>query len=87
MIDSCHCIFVQTHKKYTTKSEPEGIDFVWLVCLNVGLLIVSNPAPYPSGEGYWQWGGGYACVGAGGSGKSVLPSPHFCCDPEIALNT
>ena len=82
MMDSCHYMFVKTHRWYNTKSEP---------CVDCGLWVVRIRQCRHCNQCTPLWGpvdsgGDPACVGQWGHGTScTFCSLLLLCDPKTAL--
>lgn len=76
MMETCHYLFVKTHKIYTTKSERKVKCGLWviMVCYCRSLTVTSVTALAESDDG----GGGWACVKAGGVWERPVLSSQFC---------
>lgn len=75
MVDTCHHTFVQTHKMYNTKSQPNVNYGLWMIMTSQCRFITCKKGITLVGD--TDNGGFYACMGTGSIWEISVPSAQF----------
>lgn len=83
MVDTCHYIFLQTHRTHNTKRDPNVNCGLWVVMMSQCWFISCNK--HASLLGVVACGGDCARVGAGSIWSISVPSSQLYCEPKTDL--
>ena len=82
-----HYMFVQPHRKYTTKSNPNVNYGLWVTMMSQYRFSNCFKKKCPTLVGNVNRWGDCACVWAGCGGELCVLSAQFCCGPKTSLKS
>ena len=82
MMDRCHLTFVQTHRMYNSKSDPNVNYGLWIIVMCLCRCISYNKCTI-----WWDIDnvGGGLCTCWGGVDGKTLYFTQFCCESKVSL--